>query len=71
MSTQNSHECWMCGTTNGLRLVSDGDGWVPPQCSCEDCFTAQQIGGDGHGGKCCGVMDGPDFDDLEPVEAAA
>lgn len=43
-------ECPYCGTTSGLRVASDGGGYIAPEYSCEACFTGQD--------------DGPCFDDL-------
>jgi hypothetical protein len=43
-------ECPYCGTTEGLRQVHDGGGFVEPEYTCAGCFAAQD--------------DGPCFDDL-------
>lgn len=62
-------QCWMCGRDDVELRISEQDPWGGNLShSCEECFVPQQIGGDGYGGKCCGVMDGPDWDDLERAE---
>lgn len=66
-------ECEMCGDdASELRWTSQSNSRGKP-CSpqCEDCFTPTQIGGDGWAGKCCGVMDGPGFDDLPLAQRGA
>lgn len=44
--------CWMCETVTGLRMTTDGGGYVPPEFVCVECFTEQD--------------DGPCFNDLTP-----
>jgi hypothetical protein len=46
-------ECPYCGATEGLRVLCDGGGYIPPEYTCEACFTARD--------------DGPCFDDLPIV----
>lgn len=46
-------ECPYCGTTEGLRQLHDGGGWIEPEYSCEACFTSSD--------------DGACFDDLPTV----
>lgn len=45
--------CPYCGTTEGLRVKSDGGGFEAPEFTCEVCFTPTD--------------DGPCFDDLACV----
>ena len=46
-------ECPYCGATEGLRVPCDGGGHIPPEYTCETCFTPRD--------------DGPCFDDLPPL----
>jgi hypothetical protein len=46
-------ECPYCGTSVGLRYKHRGYGPVPPEVTCEACFTPRD--------------DGPTFDDLPEV----
>ncbi|PWJ88401.1 hypothetical protein C8D77_111124 [Mesorhizobium loti] len=48
-------ECPYCGATKGLRYKHRGYGPVPPEVTCEGCFTPRD--------------DGPTFDDLPEVVA--
>lgn len=62
-------ECYMCGTDKGpLRIERTCLFTGKHDYTCEDCYVPQQSGGDGYGGKCCGVLDGPGWDDLEKAE---
>jgi len=46
--------CDWCGGNDDIRVVSEGQGWVEPTLSCEDCFDARD--------------DGPRFDDLQTAQ---
>lgn len=36
--------CPYCGATEGLRVKCDGGGYIAPEYTCEDCFTATDTG---------------------------
>jgi hypothetical protein len=50
-------ECPYCGATKGLRYLHEGYGPVPPEFTCEGCFTVRD--------------DGPSFDDLKVAAGGA